>query len=83
MNYPELVTAVQDFLETTFTTTDINMMIRQAEQRIFNTVQLASLRKNVTGVCTANNKYLQCPDDFLSVYSMAVYPPTAEIIFTY
>lgn len=75
MNYPELVTAVQDFLETTFTTTDINMMIRQAEQRIFNTVQLASLRKNVTGVCTANNKYLQCPDDFLSVYSMAVYPP--------
>jgi len=75
VNYPELVTAVQDFLETTFTTTDINMMIRQAEQRIFNTVQLASLRKNVTGVCTANNKYLQCPDDFLSVYSMAVYPP--------
>ena len=75
MKYPELVTAVQDYLETTFTTTDINTMIRQAEQRIFNTVQLASLRKNVTGSCTANNKYLQCPDDFLSVYSIAVYPP--------
>jgi hypothetical protein len=75
VNYSELVTAVQDYLETTFTTADINTMIRQAEQRIFNSVQLASLRKNVVGSCTANNKYLQCPDDFLSVYSMAVYPP--------
>ena len=75
MNYQGLVTAVQDYLETTFALSDINTMIRQAEQRIFNTVQLASLRKNVTGSCTANNKYLQCPDDFLSVYSIAVYPP--------
>ena len=49
-------------------------MIRQAEQRIYNTVQLANLRKNVTGVTQANNKYLSLPDDFLSVYSIAVYP---------
>jgi len=74
VNYQGLVTAVQDYLETTFALSDINTMIRQAEQRIFNTVQLASLRKNVVGNCSANNKYLQCPDDFLSVYSMAVYP---------
>ncbi len=75
MTYSELVTAVQDYLETTFSTTDINTMIRQAEQRIYNTVQIANLRKNVTGSCTASNKYLQCPSDFLSVYSIAVYPP--------
>ena len=75
MTYTELVTAVQDYLETTFTTTDINTMIRQAEQRIYNTVQIANLRKNVTGSCTATNKYLQCPSDFLSTYSIAVYPP--------
>lgn len=75
MTYNELVTAVQDYLETTFTTTDINTMIRQAEQRIYNTVQIANLRKNVTGSCTATNKYLQCPTDFLSTYSLAVYPP--------
>ncbi len=75
MTYNELVTAVQDYLETTFTTTDINTMIRQAEQRIYNTVQIANLRKNVTGSCTATNKYLQCPSDFLSTYSIAVYPP--------
>ncbi len=74
MNYSELVTATQDYLENVFTTTDINTMIRQAEQRIYNTVQIANLRRNVTGTLTANNKYLQCPTDFLSVYSLAVYP---------
>ena len=74
MTYSELVTAVQDYLETTFSTTDINTMIRQAEQRIYNTVQIANLRKNVTANLTANNKYLACPADFLSVYSIAVYP---------
>jgi hypothetical protein len=75
VTYNELVTAVQDYLETTFSTTDINTMIRQAEQRIYNTVQIANLRKNVTSSCTASNKYLQCPNDFLSTYSIAVYPP--------
>lgn len=72
MNYSELVTAVSDFCENTFDTTDMNTMIRQAEQRIYNTVQIANLRKNVTGTLTQNNKYLATPTDFLSVYSMAV-----------
>lgn len=74
MNYTELVTAVQDYCENTFQTSDMNTMIRQAEQRIYNTVQIASLRKNVTGSLTAGNKYLSTPGDFLSVYSIAVYP---------
>jgi hypothetical protein len=50
----------------------MDTFIRQAEQRIYNTVQLASLRKNMTGYLTANNKYLSCPVDFLSAYSLAV-----------
>lgn len=74
MNYSELVTAVQDYCENNFPTADMNYMIQQAEQRIYNTVQIANLRKNVTGVTQANNKYLSLPDDFLSVYSIAVYP---------
>ena len=74
MNYSELVTAVQDYCENNFPTLDLNTMIQQAEQRIYNTVQLANLRKNVTGVTQANNKYLSLPNDFLSVYSIAVYP---------
>ena len=74
MNYTELVTAVQDYCENNFPTADMNYMIQQAEQRIYNTVQIANLRKNVTGVTQVNNKYLSLPDDFLSVYSIAVYP---------
>jgi hypothetical protein len=74
MNYTQLVTAVSDYCENNFPTADMNIMIQQAEQRIYNTVQLANLRKNVTGVTVANNKYVSLPDDFLSVYSIAVYP---------
>jgi hypothetical protein len=52
-------------------------MIKQAEQRIYNTVQIANLRKNVTGVLANGNKYLACPEDFLSTYSLAIYPYNA------
>jgi hypothetical protein len=74
MTYTELVTFVSDYCENTFPTDDMNTFIRQAEQRIYNTVQLANLRKNVTGTITSGNKYLSCPDDFLSVYSLALFP---------
>lgn len=50
----------------------IDTFIQQAEQRIFNSVQFPSLRKNVTATTTASNKYLSSPSDFLAVYSMAV-----------
>jgi len=73
MNYADLVTNISDITENTFLTRDVNMFIQQAEQKIYNTVQLPNLRKNVTGVATATNKYLSCPADFLSVYSLAVF----------
>jgi hypothetical protein len=47
-------------------------MTQLAEQKIYNSVQLPSLRKNVTGLLTASIKYLALPDDFLSVFSLAV-----------
>lgn len=72
MNYTELVAAVQDYTENTFPTADINTMIKIAEQTIYNTVQLATLRKNVTGTLSLGNKYLSCPGDFMSTYSIAV-----------
>lgn len=72
MTYSQLVTAVQDYCENTFPTTDMNTMIKIAEQNIYNSVQLANLRKNVTGTLTVNNQYLSSPSDFLSVYSLAV-----------
>lgn len=86
MNYSELSAAIQTYTENTFptitladsstvsSTAQINRFIEQAEQRIYNSVQFPSLRKNVTGAITASNKYLSCPDDFLAPYSLAVYP---------
>ncbi len=53
-------------------TDQINFFIQQAEERVYNTVQIPALRKNVTGVTTGGNQYLSCPTDFLSVFSMAV-----------
>ena len=57
----------------TLTSTEqINTFIKEAEQRIFNTVQLLDLRKNVTGNCTSGNKYLSVPSDWLANFSLAV-----------
>jgi hypothetical protein len=72
MTYAELVAAVSAYSENVFPDDVMATMVRQAEQRIYNTVQLANLRKNVTGALTAGNKYLQAPVDFLSVYSLAI-----------
>jgi len=74
MNYAELKINISDICENEFTEEQYAMFTQQAEQRIYNTVQLANLRKNVTGTLTANNKYLAAPNDFLSVYSLAIYP---------
>jgi hypothetical protein len=81
MNYAELVTAVQDYCENTFPTADMNTMIQQAEQRIYNTVQLANFRRNLTSKLIANNKYIAPPNDFLSMYSFAVISPTGEYLY--
>ena len=72
MNYAELVAAVEDYTENSFAVADINTFIEQAEQRIYNAVQLPALRRNVTGNPTNGNKYLACPSDWLATYSLAV-----------
>jgi hypothetical protein len=84
MTYTELIAAIQSYTENTFPATylytnatvspqtQLNTFITQAEQRIYNTVQFPSLRKNVTGITTNGNKYLSCPADFLSSFSLAV-----------
>ena len=97
MTYTELVASIQTYTQNQFpaetladgstvsTTAQINRFIEQAEQRIYNTIQFPSLRKNVTGVTSPSNKYLACPNDFLSVYSLAVIENynTANANYTY
>jgi hypothetical protein len=81
MTYTELVAQIQDYTENTFTTTDINTFITQAEQRIYNTVQLPALRKNVTGSLSTGNKYLAMPSDWLATFSLAVINTSNEYLY--
>jgi hypothetical protein len=87
MDYNTLFAQIQTYTENIFpdtylangssisATTQINTFIQQAEERIYNTVQIPSLRKNVTGTCTSGNQYLACPNDYLSTYSLAIINP--------
>ena len=81
MTYAQLTANIEDICETSFTSDQLAMFAQQAEQAIYNTVQLPSLRKNVTGTLTSGNKYLSVPTDFLYTYSLAV--TSASGVFTY
>ena len=85
MNYTELKKAIRGYVEndfptitfsdsvTTFTSDEqLAVFVKQAEQRIFNAVQLPMFRKSQQGVFDADNPYLTCPPDFLSPFSLAV-----------
>ncbi len=74
MNYTQLSNAIQAYTENPSSdfVAQIPVFVQQAEQRIYNTVQFPSLRKNMKGVMASGNKYLSAPDDFLAVYSLAV-----------
>ena len=83
MNYTQLSNAIQAYTENVSSdfVAQIPVFVTQAEQRIFNTVQFPALRRNVTGFTSQNNKYLACPGDFLSVFSMAAIDNTGT--YTY
>ena len=72
MTYTELVAQIGSYTENTYPTVDVNTFITQAENRIFNSVNLPDLRRNDTGGISAANKYLNVPLDWLATYSLAV-----------
>ena len=74
MNYVQLYQAIQDYSENTepLFVANIPHFVQEAEQRIYNSVQIPALRKNVTGNASSGNQYLSLPDDYLSTYSVAV-----------
>lgn len=80
MNYTQLTAAIKGYAENDFPATagsftsaeQIATFVREAEQRIYNTVQLPAIRKNVIGSATSGNKYLTMPSSWLSTFSMAV-----------
>lgn len=76
MNYAALVTAVQDYTENTFSTADINLFIKQAETRIYQTVRFPNLNKIASLALVPGNQYVDCPSDFLAANSFAVISAT-------
>lgn len=78
MNYTDLCANIADICENTFTADEYALFTKQTEQKIYNTVQLPSLRKNVTGTLTSGNKYLSAPLDFLSAFSLAIIDPVTQ-----
>lgn len=73
MTYDELVAAIESTSENTFDTPDMDRFIALSEQKIYNSVLLPALRKNVTGTATSNVQYLTLPDDFNAMFSIAVF----------
>lgn len=81
MNYAELVKTIKSYVENTFPNTigtdglspteQIDTIIKQAEQRIYNSANILDLRKNVNGTATPDNPYLSLPSDWLASYSVA------------
>jgi len=72
MDYASLCADIQDYVENSFSSDQLATFVQQAEQRIYNAVQLPDLRRNVTGAVTSGNKYLEAPSDFLAAYSLAI-----------
>jgi hypothetical protein len=72
--FAELKTAIQDFTENTETSfvTNLPVFIRAAEDRILGLVDLEYFRKNVTGVMTTGDKFLNAPDDYLASFSLSI-----------
>ena len=85
MNYTQLTAALQDYLETQETSfvSNIPTFVRQAEERIYRSVQIPELRKNATAATTSGNQYLARPSDFLSVFSLAVVDGSGNYSYLY
>ena len=78
MNYETLYNSIQAYAENTeqLFVANIPVFVQEAEERVYNSVQIPALRKNVTGTLTAGNQYISLPDDWLSNFSLAVIDST-------
>jgi hypothetical protein len=74
MNYAQLVTAIENYTESTESVfvAQIPTFVQLAEERIYNAVQIPAIRRNVTGRVTTGDKYLSLPTDYLATFSLAV-----------
>jgi hypothetical protein len=78
MTYTQLQTAVQDYVENSFSATDFATMVRLAEQKIFNATQAPITRKNSVIPLVIGTSTISLPTDFLSAFSVAVVLATGD-----
>lgn len=66
--------AVQQYCESTETSfvAQLPEFVQTAEERIYNSVQIPAIRRNVIGTISIGNKYLTLPSDWLATFSLAV-----------
>ena len=72
--YDSLKQAIQDYTENTETTfvNNLDLFIKNTEERILKIAQLEVFRKNASGALTASNKFLAVPSDYLASYSVCI-----------
>jgi hypothetical protein len=81
MTYAELTAAIKDYCQNTETNfvAAIDTFIKQAEQRIYRSVNLPVSRKNVAGTITDGNQYLSMPTDFMFPLSLSLTSSSNQI----
>ncbi len=80
--YADLCAQVADITQNEYTAAEYSFFFKTTEQRIYNSVQLPSLRKSTTLTATSGNQYIDVPTDFLSAFSVAVVTPVT-LAYTY
>lgn len=83
MNYAQLYVAIQSYAQNYGDDFNSNIptFVREAERRIYNSVQLAYLRKSLVGTLSIGDQYLTTPEDFLSTYSLSLIRPDGTYEF--
>ena len=81
--YAQLKTAIQDYTENDETSfvTNLDIFIKNTEERILKNVQLSLFRKNASGTMTNANQFLACPSDFLAPLSLSFVDSSSNKVF--
>ena len=81
--YTTLIQSIQDWTENNESTfvAEIPFFVKNAEERIFKSIDLDYFRKNVSGSMTSSNKFLQKPSDYLASFSLSYVDSSSNNVF--
>lgn len=81
--FTTLKQAIQDYTENTETTfvNNLSRFIQNAEERLYRTLQIPSLRRVVDSTLVNGQRFLNKPADFQYIYSIAVKEADGDYVF--